>query len=967
MDLSQIKMTEKCGTNVPSVVDGENFDRGVALGRVPSFDIANLLMEIKALEKENKTLRCSLARKYSHCDKLRTEIEMYKAIVIDLDNDVLDSQSGIATTNSEPGLSVSESAPMVKEQITAFADQDAGWTTSVHGEYDVTRDAVEAGDSHLGDFLSRPIRQSVQSWVVNQPFFYQFNPWKEFIENPFVADKIKNYELLRMKLHCKMVISGTKFHYGRALASYNPLSGLDQVTVERNFISLDLIQASQKPHFFLNPTKNTGGELCMPFFWNQNYLSLSDQQYNDMGEITVKSFSNLRHANGGDDPVTITIYLWAEDVVLTMPTQYQVPLSAPLKSQAGKRSLSQKNKKNSITTNDEYGTGIISKPAALVAKAAGVLSEMPIIRPYALATQMVAEKVGEVAKIFGYSRPSVVSDIQLYKPNPTGNLANVDAADAVHKLTLDSKAELTIDTRVAGLDGVDQMGILDIAQRESYLTTFAWSPTMSADDLLFNARVTPMLFDFLSVGGEIHPTPMSMLAQCFDTWNGSIKFRFQIVKSDFHKGRILARFDPNFHSGNVEYNTNYSRVIDIAEEDDFEIVVGWAQSEKWLKCGTLANTSRNFSDIGRLNYVTSEHNGILELNVLNELVSPGEDSTISVNVFVSMCEDAKFAAPNNSKLNNLHLFALPPLVAQALSAEEEKPVGPESEIEKTAEVLESQSGMLDGTENPTNPMSDRPTGTSPVQPIGSEGEQADQTYTVWYGDPPTSIRELCKRYVMTRYWITPLPAVGTRNISILTNKDASYQTGYDPEGIDFSQIDGTTPLSVVNKDFASWWSPCYAGVRGARRKKYLFGNVSDGTASVVRGNFVGANNGKIQTSTIAYNLPNEFLSKLSTRQLNTSSGAGASTTNCSINNTIEVELPFYATDRFRSARNVRAQSLPSNSHTVTTQNKLLDSSYSTIPSTHAEFQQWDAVGEDFTLMFFTGAPILYNYEITGYS
>jgi hypothetical protein len=208
---------------------------------------------------------------------------------------------------------------------------------------------------------------------------------------------------------------------------------------------------------------------------------------------------------------------------------------------------------------------------------------------------------------------------------------------------------------------------------------------------------------------------------------------------------------------------------------------------------------------------------------------------------------------------------------------------------------------------------------------------------------------------MTRYWVTPLPAIGTKNVNILTNKDASYQTGYDPEGIDFSSVDGTTPLSIVNKDFASWWSPCYAGVRGARRKKYLFGNVSDGNASVVRGNFVGANNGKMETFGVAYNFPSEFLSKFGTKKYNTSSGAGASTTNCSINNTIEVELPFYATDRFRSARNVRAQSLPSNSHTVTTQNRFLDSSYSTIPSNRAEFQQWDAVGEDFTLMFFYGS------------
>jgi hypothetical protein len=127
---------------------------------------------------------------------------------------------------------------MSQQQITAFADQDAGWTTDVKGGYDATMDLANNNDSNLGEFLNRPIRQSVQNWVVGQPFFYAFNPWKEFLANPFVAEKIKNYELIRMKMHCKMVISGTKFHYGRALASYNPLAGsnYDQITVQRNFL-----------------------------------------------------------------------------------------------------------------------------------------------------------------------------------------------------------------------------------------------------------------------------------------------------------------------------------------------------------------------------------------------------------------------------------------------------------------------------------------------------------------------------------------------------------------------------------------------------------------------------------------------------------------------------------------------------------------------------------------------------------
>jgi len=941
MDLSKFERMTTVGETVPSVENGKDFDWDAPLRRIPSFDVSGLYDEITFLKKENKTLRCSLARKYSHCDKLKAENRELNRLVRSLNDDVLVSQSGVAdTTNSEPGLTMTESAPMAQEQITAFADQDAGWTTEVHGTYDSTMDAVEATNSQLGEFLARPIRQSVQSWVVTQPLFYQFNPWKEFIENPFVQDKIKNYELLRMKLHCKMVISGTKFHYGRALASYNPLSGIDQITVERNFLNVDLIAASQKPHFFLNPTKNTGGELCMPFFWEDNYLSLTDQDYNSMGEITIKSFGNLLHANGGDDPVTVTIYLWAEDVVLTMPTS-----TVPLISQAGKKGgkkLSQKNQSNSITTNDEYGSGIISKPAAVLAKAAGVLADLPLIRPYALATQMVAGKVGEVAKIFGYSRPSVVSDIQLFKPNPTGNFTNVDAADAVHKLTLDSKAEITIDSRVAGLDGVDQMGILDIAMRESYLTSFNWSPDEGPDTLLWNSRATPMLFSTLDA--EIHPTPMAMLAQCFNNWQGSVRFRFQIVKSDFHKGRLLIRYDPNSHGAAVEYNTNYSRVIDIAEEDDFEIVVGWAQAAPFLQCGTMEGPI-NYGET-RLALTQGLVNGILEVDVLNDLVCPAEDAPISINVFVSMCEDAKFAAPTNSKLNSLHVFP-----------------------QQTPVTLKSQSGTM-GTENPTNTDTDRPTGSNALQTIASMNDESDNTYAVFYGDPPTTIRELCKRYCHTRTWVTELPAEGVAAIDNLLNKDAPYQSGWDPEGIDVSEVDGTTPLNIVRKDFASWWSPCYAGVRGARRKKYLFSSRSGSNPTLYRDEFVGIDNGSYSRAIKNFVVNSAAnLTKWATLRTCPGSGAGASATNIGVNNTIEVELPFYADTRFRGARNVRAQSLPTNSHHVVTTTATADPANPNFGSQPVQsiYQQWDAVGEDFTLMFFTGAPILYSYPLAEFN
>jgi len=214
------------------------------------------------------------------------------------------------------------------EQITSFTEQDAGYSTELQGAYDSTMNLGYNPDSDLGNFLSRPIRQSAQKWAVGQSLFYKFNPWAAFCENAVVRDKIKNYELLRCKLHMKAVISGTQFHYGRAMVSYNPYSVGDQVTVERNFIKTDLVGASQKPHILLNPTNNEGGELIMPFMYHKNFMEIPTADWDDMGDIYIKSFDTLKHANGGDDPVTVTIYLWATDVVLTVPTSSDPPLAS---------------------------------------------------------------------------------------------------------------------------------------------------------------------------------------------------------------------------------------------------------------------------------------------------------------------------------------------------------------------------------------------------------------------------------------------------------------------------------------------------------------------------------------------------------------------------------------------------------------------------------------------------------------
>lgn len=810
-------------------------------------------------------------------------------------------------------------------EITSFSEQDPGWTTNIGSGSEDTMYLGANTDSSLGSFLGRPTRIAEYSWAVGSPLFQKFNPWQLFLNDPRVAEKIANFELYRSHLHVKMVISGTGFHYGRSLVSYNPYSGFDDITVERNFLPQDLIAASQKPHFFLNPTNNSGGQLDLPFFWNKNYLSLSEFDRNDMGEMTIKSFDDLKHANGGDDPVTITVYAWASNVVLTMPTSITTLTAGDYTPQSG-----------NLNSGDEYGKGIVSGPASAIAHAAGKLTDVPAIAPYARATEMVAKGVGSLATHWGYSRPPIVTDIVQQKPTPTGNLSNTDAADAVMKLSLDSKQELTIDSRTVGLDGEDQMDIDRFVKRESYLTSFSMSATQTPDSLLWNTRVTPNLYGVL--GDEIHPTPMSLMAQVFNKWQGTIKYRFQVVKSNFHKGKVLIRWDPKANSSSIQYNTVYSRVIDLAECDDFEITVGWGQAEPFLLCSQM-NTNELFSSSSRLlNDTNGRYNGVLEVAVVNSLVSPSADTDISFNVFVSAC-DLKLGEINPSKMKSFGLFPTPEAAQGRYT--------PQSGIVDSAAMSGTSEGSTDA---PTNP--------DPIKPIADTAAVADQTMNVFFGESPKSIRELNRRYVLHRTDVRSASGLGNATLLKIRDKGLGLWPGWDPDGVD---TESGSPCNITIPTFAQWFAPCYAGWRGGTRTKYMFGGNTDSKPSVSR---IGFTSDTRYVTSVSNWANQEDATKRLTYGSSQLSTGGAATTNIGINDTIEVEIPYYNATRFSPSRLVNA-SYANGCHSAQVETVLYNAFETTpeILDITGVIRSWKSVGEDFTFFFFTGCPILYRNEI----
>jgi hypothetical protein len=544
---------------------------------------------------------------------------------------------------------------------------------------------------------------------------------------------------------------------------------------------------------------------------------------------------------------------------------------------------------------------------------------------------MVAKGVAGMATHWGYSRPPIVTDIVQQKPTPTGNMSNTDAADAVMKLSLDSKQELTIDSRTVGLDGEDQMDISRFVQRESYLTSFTMFPESVTDAMLWNCKVTPNLYTVN--GAEIHPTPMAYMAVPFGYWQGSIKYRFQIVKSNFHKGKILLRWDPRSHGANIQYNSVYSRVIDIAECDDFEIVVGWGQSVPFLEVGEITYVE-NFA---YTRFPTEEGytNGNLEVNVVNNLVSPSIDSSIQFNVFVSACEDMKFGEPLPSAMDKFSVFPQSP------------------------ERFTPQSGTIDGPAiaGTSEGLTDIPTNPEAITPISTGGQVADQTLNVFFGESPKSIRELLRRYIRHRIDVFDPNTAGVGNFYSLKLRDKGlgYWVGDDPNGIDIG-------LTYSICTYAQWFMPCYAGWRGATRTKYIFNSTaSDPNPTVSRIGYSALN--RVTKLAIPDSAEEYELSAKLTMSTGNDTAGGAATTNIGVNNTIEVETPYYNGVRFSPAR-LPSAAFANGCHSNLVSSFVYSSPNSIDAVTGLRINSWKSVGEDFTLFFFTGCPILYKYANT---
>lgn len=826
---------------------------------------------------------------------------------IGADNYVSDASSGV----SEQYLrSEEETFQSSEEVILSFADEAHGETGTIGYGSDATRETSVFRDASISKFLSRPVLISTSTWQENGNINVFVDPFYEFFNDSRIKNKVTNYSLLRCNLKIKVMINASPFYYGIAKAVWKPLpdycpDNIAEVVGQDGW----RVPFTQIPGFYIHAEKNEGGEMTLPFFYHKNWLRItSAQDTRNMGQLQIRSLTPLYNANSvAAADVTVQVYAWAENVELSGPTIAEA-------LQAG----------------DEYqADGPISGPASAVAQAAGYLAKIPIIKPYALATQMISSKVADVAKYFGFTNVANLESESPVHPGAFLGMASTNLMTPYESLTIDDKNELSIDPRIAGISPKDELMISEFCGRESWIWQTSWESTQSVNTILFQSRVLPELIRVEGSTVYRQSTPMAHINRMFGNWRGPIRFRFKFICSQYHRGRVRITYDPegDLYTNATTSTTSITRIVDIAEESDVEMEIPFMQALSFLK-----TASGVYSFIENMNGGTSAltrdsqyDNGQISVRVFTKQTSPVSNAPIIMQVYVS-APDIEFAAP--------------------------------LEVPKdfSTETLQSSAERSIVSTNVEN--------------------KDDHIYSVHFGERVTSLRQLFRR--KNFYYAAQLAPGNDGNdsavtVNTLTLPRLPVPYGYAPNGGFQSPgliVPGTqfranyvanTPLSLL--------IPCFVGVSGSMvytvnvDSPYEVGSVY---LSRALDSYAATNTAFKPTSSDVYITSSHGTLSKKMYYGMPCGAAGRVLTNQYTQAGITAKIPMYSNRRFlaTSVANTQTSSKVDGTELDTFTTVVL-----TKPNAHAnvekstQIQYYYMAGADFNLLYFRNVPTYYVYNL----
>lgn len=889
-----------------------NGKKGKAFGRMSRKERDDMIKE-----RNRKELEDVMKDKKPSIPVESAEAVLFKKIdnIIELLEELVPKNGRPVVQSTDLPAEGVDSAIKSTEQTIEFSDATKGEEKVYNQISDSSFYSNYNADTELGAFLKRPVLIHTTTWDENTDLLNTISPWTLYFNDVRIKKKLDNYAFISATLKVKLMINASPFYYGIGIMSYLPLPAFNGNEQPPGSTSQLFAIASQRPHVYFYPQSNQGGELTLPYINYKDWLDLTNiQDMNDFGTLQLATIGNLRNANSVNGTgVSIQVYAWAEDVRLAGNT-----VELALQSEDAE---------------DEYEdhNGIVSKPASAIAKALGMLDEVPVIGPYATTASWVVGAIGTVASWFGFTNTPNIESVQPFFGKPFHGYCSPEISRPSNKLTLDPKNELTVDPRVCGMDGKDDMLISNIIEREAFLFQSAWDSTTPVETRICTLRVNPNYFDRVvrANDSQIQYTPLGIVNGLFGHWHGSIIYRFQFLVSKYHRGRVRLTWDPlavdnqDATSSTVAYN----KIIDISETPNFEVCIPYQQTTSYRATNLDTTATYYATNDAILTQATSFDNGLLTMRVFTALTSPVANAPGLVNVSVRAGPDFEFANPQSPPQD---IFVYP------VQSQDE-------EIQNTEphhffEVVDDKNRNL-----------------------------------VYMGEVVKSIRMLLRRTCLSRILtFTTSSTISDVKAGTLHNR-TPYYPGFDPAGIHLavSPVDGSDKrYNFVHNTPFTWIRDCYLGWRGSIEwTQNLDNNISSGQFGCRR-----VNNGTNMTlAQTQFQTPIDYTTSTTGSRLKTAfdlydpNAAGEDFTNNNTFTGLHTVAPMYSEYRMHSndpsTATFGSDLLETRDDALQTYFNWKEKNNGTNSLIYTRIYQHTAIGPDFSLLYFINVPAMFNYAI----
>jgi len=459
-------------------------------------------------------------------------------------------------------------------------------------------------DQSLRDFLARPMLYltgtlssiDVQGGQITNAYCMSA------LTLPIFAEKVNGFGGIRATTKVTLQVNGQKFQQGLYFLCYIPCFADNEGRESKRL--LDMVTISQLPHVEIDVGCDTQAVLTIPYVHPRMYYNFVE---GDPGRFFLFCYSPVGSGSGSLN-LTYSIWVSYEDVELFAPTLRRAILQMGPEEDDGAPSASKIARATSNTFKEIAKVPLLSSVAAPVAWATGVAAN--------------------TLSSFGWSKTTETAPVTMVQAQTATNLLNADGRTPSMPVGLfQTNCVQKLDS--FGFSGLDEMSISYMCQRKGFYKELTWSDSNTVNTSLGNFLVGPNNYAKYITTYLVAPA-VQAVTEGFQYWRGSLCFRFKVVKTEMHSGRLLIAFAPgvfsNANMGNTASAYLMRNIFDLRDGSEFVLKIPYINPKTWL--------------------LRTENTGIVDIRVLNPLRAPSTCAqTVKIIIEVFAGDDYRVAVP----------------------------------------------------------------------------------------------------------------------------------------------------------------------------------------------------------------------------------------------------------------------------------------------------------------------------------